>query len=78
MNIKLTLVGLALLIAIAPAGAEDVTLKDYTDTLLQTYGPDATVTNGIVEGKTKSGEEISDLHPKMSLDTATVTACGVP
>ena len=80
MNIRLTLVGLALLIAIVPAGAEDegITLKDYTDSLLETYGPDATVTNGVVEGKTQSGEEFTDTHPKMSFDKATVAAaCGV-
>jgi hypothetical protein len=80
MNTRLTLVGLALLMAIVPAGAEDegIPLKDYTDGLLETYGPDATVTNGIVEGKTKGGEDFSDLHPKMSLDSATVVNCGVP
>jgi hypothetical protein len=62
-----------------PAGAEDegIPLKDYTDTLLEAY-PNATVTNGVVEGKTQSGEEFTDMHPKMSFDSATVTTpCGV-
>jgi len=81
MNIRLTLVGLALLMAIVPAGAEDegIPLKDYTDGLLETYGPDATVTNGVVEGKTKGGEEFTDTQPKMSFDSASVVVeCGVP